>query len=1201
MLATLLLVYFAAAVVMLTVRFWVIPRIDEWRPAIEHHLSSDLGMQVKIGSLAAGWAGLSPTLTVQDLTMRDEQDADLLRVPHAFASVSWQSLMNWDLRLQRLEINGIDLSVSRDAQGALSVAGIKIESHPDSKIKFDADTPLVHWLLSQGKVQVSDAIIRWSDAQRNAPEFVLTKVDFALNNGLFTHRFLMNAKLPDNVGNRFELIVQTNHLFNQIASKNKREAEVYAEIQDLEPLALAPWLDVPAVKGRFAARTWIDVADGKLGQTIFELSGNKPGFLLPDDTSGSLTGFDATKFDLRMTGLLSDFLPQSNSDYLLIGQSGQPIKTTVSFNDLNIESSFFEPSKLALGSVKSTLQLFKSSDAIDSLKIDSLQIDQTDLQLNLAGSWKASSQDHLGMIDLKASFPKLSAPSLHQYLTPVIDVETRHWLRDALTKGQFEQLTFTMNGGLSQVPFNQPDQTGVFDIQGRFQDLSIDYGPPQAKELGWPPLIEATGRIALNKLALSLDIDSATLLGTKGERVDAKLIQAKIPDLMLKPVLSISTQTEGQAEDYLGVLRHTPLNAAIGDIFDKLGATGLWKVPLELEIDLEKPDETKAKGQIVFAGSSVNFGEDLPKLENIQGTLDFSNAVFRANKISARFLGGDIVIDGVVGEPEGKIIIEGNAIVDGMREYANLPALSVLKGRTKYRAQIAQNNKEGVDVSLTTSLEGLAVALPAPLGKVATDKAPLTFRWSSQKQKNDYRHSIYFSLGELINGRLERAAGFRGKSYFSQAVIAMGTQAELPSKGMKVDLALGPIEWSDWSDLIDRVSADKKSKSGVTTTPIFPPIDRFSLKSPRLVFDELVFSDLTVSGSQPDIGQWQVLLRSEETEGSFSWQLASGALAGRVRAKFSKLELGAPSTSAEVPPKIQNMNESQWSDIPAIDLIIDDFKLYGSRLGSLYLRGDNIQRGQSWNIESLEIKNPFAKLNAKGQWRLKGGNRGIHLDADLAISDLGKLSELMGHVDRVRDGKGTIKAQINWINFPWVFSYEGMNGKATIDLEKGVFEHVNSRSARLLELLSLQSLQRILSFNFSPGNAFKDGYPWNEISGSFEIEEGVASTSNLVVASPVATISMVGSSDLNHKTWNMDADVKPRFDMSGTAVATGFVVNPIVGVSALVTQFLLRNPIERAMTVKYQVRGPWDDPTLEPIEAPKVAPPEGSLFSNGGN
>jgi hypothetical protein len=64
-------------------------------------------------------------------------------------------------------------------------------------------------------------------------------------------------------------------------------------------------------------------------------------------------------------------------------------------------------------------------------------------------------------------------------------------------------------------------------------------------------------------------------------------------------------------------------------------------------------------------------------------------------------------------------------------------------------------------------------------------------------------------------------------------------------------------------------------------------------------------------------------------------------------------------------------------------------------------------------------------------------------------------------------------------------------------------------------------------------------------------------------------------------------------------VATGFLVNPLIGASALVTQFLLRNPIERAMTAKYHVRGPWDAPTLIPLDIP-VPKPQGQNVDPGG-
>jgi uncharacterized protein YhdP len=208
------------------------------------------------------------------------------------------------------------------------------------------------------------------------------------------------------------------------------------------------------------------------------------------------------------------------------------------------------------------------------------------------------------------------------------------------------------------------------------------------------------------------------------------------------------------------------------------------------------------------------------------------------------------------------------------------------------------------------------------------------------------------------------------------------------------------------------------------------------------------------------------------------------------------------------------------------------------------------------------------------------------LDAQINISNLGKLSDQLGYENRAGEGSGTITAKIDWINFPWLFSYSGLNGQVNIDLKDGVFQHVNSRSARLLEVLSLQSLQRILSFNFRTGDEFKDGFPWSKINGDLTLVQGVVTTNDLVVRSPIARIALTGGSDLNQKKWDMKADVRPILDMSGAAVATAFVVNPIAGLSALVSQFLLRNPIERAMSAKYEVKGPWDDPELIPIGAP---------------
>ena len=87
---------------MLTVRYWALPRINEWRPLIEQHVSTAVGAKVSIANISADWSGLNPTLAVRDLAVNDVNGDVLLQVPTASAVVSWRSLLDFELRLSRL-------------------------------------------------------------------------------------------------------------------------------------------------------------------------------------------------------------------------------------------------------------------------------------------------------------------------------------------------------------------------------------------------------------------------------------------------------------------------------------------------------------------------------------------------------------------------------------------------------------------------------------------------------------------------------------------------------------------------------------------------------------------------------------------------------------------------------------------------------------------------------------------------------------------------------------------------------------------------------------------------------------------------------------------------------------------------------------------------------------------------------------------
>ncbi len=1171
---------------MLAVRYIVLPQINVWRPMVEHHLTQALGSRALVGDISASWSGLNPTLSIENLHVENSEGQTLLRIPKAFAIVSWRSIFALDLRLKLLEVNGVDLSVERRADGSLMVAGYQVDLDRAEPFSLNTDTLVLDWLLGQGKVLLHESTVRWIDTQRGAPELTLTNVDVALMNGLFSHGFLLRASPPAHIAKKIELIIRADHMLGQLSASAGRRAEIYLDAGDVEPQALAPWIDLPVVNGRFAARAWIDMQQGMLGHTVLKLAGAQVGI----PVSGQTAGMFADHAQVQLSGLLGEMLPTLHSPLFATGSTAEGVTLKASVTGAAVDSTMFEPSLMALGNVDLNVQLHHAGTEALSAHITSLTVNHQDLKMSLQGDWRRSATSEAGAADLKGMIEYLSAPQLYRYLTTKTDKEARDWLRDALSQGQFNQIAVTLKGDLSQFPFNAPDETGVFRLDGKFKKLTLDYAPIRPGVAGWPALSDADGAIVIDKLSLAMQSKVSALLGVNGERISVNNLDVAIADMQLKPTLSIDMLLQGDAKNFLSIMRESPVNEQAGFIFNSLDATNSFDVPVSIRADLNDMKSLQAKGQIKFAGGDISWGKekDVPKLENLQGSLGFINGALRFDQVSAKLLGEPVLIQGSLGEAASKgITVEGTLATASLGALSKSPALLSLSGRTKYRAQISQNNKDGVDLQVTSTLEGLGIALPAPVGKEAPLKSSFSLKWSSSRQRNEYRHSMTFNLGDVINGRFERQPEKRAASFFTQAAVGMGTSSlVLPASGMTVDLVLAELDWADWKTFSDRLTEDARAQAKTSQKAVLPQIQSVMLRTPRLKWDDLIFSELSLTIQQVEKGQWTAKLDSKETAGNLSWQESSAGISGRVVAQFSKLELGRAPVDSEAPPKIESIEETQWSDIPAVDLQIDDFTLFGSRLGSLRLRGANVQKGERWNIESLEVKNPYSTLSATGEWRLKGDTRGVRLNADLAIADLGKLTTFMGYPDKVREGSGTVKAEVDWKNFPWMFTYEGMSGTARVDLKNGVFEHVNSRSARLLELLSLQSLQRILSFNFRPSNEFKDGFPWLSIDGDFLITQGVASTKDLTIASPVASILLSGNSDLARKTWNMDADVKPRFDMSGTAVATGFVVNPLVGLSALVTQFLLRNPIEQAMTAKYQVRGPWDDPTLIPLEAP---------------
>jgi len=247
-------------VLLLIVRFILFPRIDDYRDRIVAALSSALGQPVSIAAIDTGWQGWNPQLTVKGLQIRDREhssDEPVLNFPQVNLVVSWTSLPFLDLRLNQLAIDRPQLSVRRDANGRLHVAGIEFDPEQQND-----DSRVTEWLLRQPSIVVSDALVTWTDELRRAPQLVLDNVQFRLEHSFGHHRFGLVGTPPADLAAPLDFRGDVT----DASLRDWRDARgrFYVRLDYADIALWREWipLPIPVDSGKGALRAWFDFAEG---------------------------------------------------------------------------------------------------------------------------------------------------------------------------------------------------------------------------------------------------------------------------------------------------------------------------------------------------------------------------------------------------------------------------------------------------------------------------------------------------------------------------------------------------------------------------------------------------------------------------------------------------------------------------------------------------------------------------------------------------------------------------------------------------------------------------------------------------------------------------------------------------------------------------------------------------------------------------
>jgi uncharacterized protein YhdP len=166
-----------------------------------------------------------------------------------------------------------------------------------------------------------------------------------------------------------------------------------------------------------------------------------------------------------------------------------------------------------------------------------------------------------------------------------------------------------------------------------------------------------------------------------------------------------------------------------------------------------------------------------------------------------------------------------------------------------------------------------------------------------------------------------------------------------------------------------------------------------------------------------------------------------------------------------------------------------------------------------------------------------------------------------------------------------------MDGDIRIDIASGQFLKSDPGLAKLLGVLSLQTLPRRLTLDFS--DVFSHGFAFDFIRGDARIEHGLATTNNLQMKGVNAAVLLEGKADIGQETQDIRALVVPEIN-AGTASLIATVINPAIGLGSFLAQAILRQPLIQASTQEFRIHGSWSDPQVD-----KVAPSSGTASPSG--
>ena len=813
----------------------------------------------------------------------------------------------------------------------------------------------------------------------------------------------------------------------------------------------------------------------------------------------------------------------------------------------------------------------------------------------------------------------------------------------------------------------------------------------------WPSLMDIQGELKI--IGPSLSISKASTYMSPEARLFWPRVELKIAD-MLSPNLEIMAESRSALTDFVSVVNHSPITTLLSNALQKTSARGPADLKLKLNLPLSQIERTKVQGVLTLMNNDLQIAPATPVLTRARGSIAFTEASLSLSNVQARALGGDARIEGgFMGTGESavglgntnpstsqnlnpslntnsnsnttangtardstnppsssnispdvlQLRVTGQFSAEGLAQACELGWISHLgtlsQGSAPYSAVIVVRSQSGVEVSLSSSLQGLAVSGPAPLNKSASTSLPMTFEsvpyklTTNNNTLNLERMSLVLddlllmrlfvdtntSLPRVYKGALSLRST-NGSQALSNSLssptsptsaqsnnafnsAAWLRQVAPPTRpnplGWDLDVEATQLSVDDWQSTLGRFLNGDACQEWPTTSKATDKSNKVSAKTLDIAVDALPsrvnLSAQTIAVQGRNFHQthltasrrsehWLAQIESQELRGSVDLLVSSDLAKRGLNAHLSYLNITPSAPMSSDPLLSQESSLLSW-----LTLSVDELELKGRPLGKLQFTTHATPgpSGQTvWQFDPLMLSNSDATLTASGHW---GPERNTPnnapqtaLNLDLDITNAGNVLDRFGMLGVLKNGKGHLKGQISWGGSLINPNFDQLNGQLNLDVERGQFLKTEPGASRLLGVLNLQALPRRLTLDFR--DLFGEGFAFDNIRGDVSVAQGNATTQNLVMKGVSAAVMLEGQANISQESQDVRVVVIPEIN-AGTASLIYSTINPVVGLTSFLAQYVLRQPLIKANTRTFHINGSWQDPQVTKIDPPLETSP----------